>query len=158
MAFSSLVDDSRRTSAQMLAMGQSINIQRSPRPKPGTISSQKMTYTPAGSELEKMLYPKNFKPRQIEIQPQEKQETTQAADPEMIVEIHEQAKEPSKIIGDEDITVELKEEALMEEKPKETPSAPAWQRCRHYKLQGERAFCREYLGWCAKEKCSRPQP
>lgn len=158
MAFQSLVEDSRKMNAKMIAMGQSINIQRSPRPKPGTISAQKMTYTPAGSDLEKMLYPKNFKPRAYELETEKKANE----DAEIIQAITEQEeiKETPKIIGDDAIVMEpVKEEPQEEEKEEfvRPVMGPAWTRCKSYKAQGDRAFCKEYLGWCAKDKCARPK-
>jgi len=153
MAFQTLVEDSRRMNAKMIAMGQSVDIQKMPRPKPGTASARKATYTPEGTDVEKMLYPKNFKARTYEAEPQQKLETVNQ---EMVKEIQEQTREPAKIIGDDDITME--KQPASEESTEKTPLSPVWQRCRHYKPQGERAFCREYLGWCAKEKCSRPSP
>ncbi|MFA5125564.1 MAG: hypothetical protein WC462_00995 [archaeon] len=153
MAFQTLVEDSRRMNAKMIAMGQSIDIQKMPRPKAGTVSARKATYTPEGSDVEKMLYPKNFKARTYEEEPQKKLETV---NPEMVKEIQEQVQEPAKIIGDDEVIVNPKQQE--NEETLEKPClGPVWQRCRHYKAQGERAFCREYLGWCAKEKCSRPK-
>ena len=153
MAFQTLVEDSRRMNAKMIAMGQSVDIQKMPRPKPGTASSRQATYTPQGTDVEKMLYPKNFKARTYEEEPQQKLETVNQ---EMVKEIQEQTREPAKIIGDDDIAPAPRQQQTTENAEKPV-SGPAWQRCKHYKAQGERAFCREYLGWCAKEKCSRPQ-
>ena len=156
MAFSSLIDDTRRMNAKMIAMGQSVDIQKMPRPKPGSAAMQKATFTPEGSDLEKMLYPKNFKPRAYEAEPAMKIETVeQKESQEMIAEIGEQAKEPAKIIGDDAIVTAPKFSS--ESSAPRPTSGPAWQRCKNYKAQGERAFCKEYLGWCAKERCSRPQ-
>jgi hypothetical protein len=161
MAFSSIVEDSRKMNAKMIAMGQSIDIQKMPRPKPGTVSAQKAMYTPAGSELEKMLYPKNFKPRAYEPE----QETKSGDDAVIIQAVNEAEEEivkaPAKIIGDDDLIIQPKFTPKSTEENDTTTtranSMPMWQRCKHYKEQGQRAFCKEYLGWCAKEKCSRPK-
>jgi len=166
MAFSSIVDDSRRMNAKMIAMGQSVDIQKMPRPKPSAqAAAQRMTFTPEGSELEKMLYPKNFKPRTFDSETKSEDSQIIRAkenNSEMVKEIEEQTqatesqKEPAPIIGDDAIIIEAKRETAGEINQKSF-SAPRWERCKHYKAQGERAFCREYLGWCAKEKCARPQ-
>ena len=151
MAFSSLVDDTRRMNAKMIAMGQSIDIQKIPRPKPGTQMAQKQAmFTPSGSEVEKMLYPKNFKARTYQEEPQQKLQ----ANNQMVEEIQVQAKQPARIIGDDDITFSTKREQPAEKIGMDL-SGPAWQRCKHYKQQGGRDFCKEYLSLCGKGKCSR---
>ncbi|MFA6064743.1 MAG: hypothetical protein WCW44_00550 [archaeon] len=157
MAFSSLIDDTRRMNAKMIAMGQSIDIQKMPRPKQGSQMAQKQAmFTPSGSDVEKMLYPKNFKAQtyQMESAPQEKIQI--ANEQQMVDEIREQTREPAKIIGDDDLIEQPRRQAQLD-KTENAPSLPMWARCKHYKAQGDRAFCKEYLGWCAKEKCSRPK-
>jgi hypothetical protein len=156
MAFSSLIDDTRRMNAKMIAMGQSIDIQKMPRPKAGTQATQRQAmFTPSGSDVEKLLYPKNFKPQAyVASAPIEKIEI--ANQQQMVDEIREQTREPAKIIGDDDLIEQPRRQAQLD-KQSNAPSLPMWQRCKHYKAQGERAFCKEYLGWCAKEKCSRPK-
>ena len=163
MAFQSLVEDSRKMNAKMIAMGQSVDIQKMPRPKPGSQAMQKATYTPSGSDVERLLYPKNFKPRTYETTtPQQNAEiikATNSTNEEMAEEITQiqeqlQPKETPKIIGDDEGVIFQPKQPTFENT--KSFSAPAWQRCKYYKEQGERAFCREYLGWCAKEKCSRP--
>jgi hypothetical protein len=149
MAFSSLIDDTRRMNAKMIAMGQSVDIQKMPRPKAGTQMAQKQAmYTPSGSDVEKMLYPKNFKARTYE------EEEPKRVNVEMVEEIQIQAKEPAKIIGDDDIVFTPKP-VQNEEKKEICFSGPSWQRCKHYKQQGGRDFCKEYLSLCGKERCSR---
>ena len=148
MAFDSIIDDTRRMNAKMIAMGQSIDIQKMPRPKAGSQMAQKQAmFTPSGSEVEKMLYPKNFKARTYQEEPQQKLK----ANNQMIEEIQVQAKQPAKIIGDDAIiTQPIKEEI----QPKETcVNTPAWQRCKNYKQTGGRDFCKEYLSLCGKENC-----
>ncbi|MFA6268802.1 MAG: hypothetical protein WCW13_03945 [archaeon] len=162
MAFQSLVEDSRKMNAKMIAMGQSIDIQKMPRPKQGSIAMQKATYTPQGSDVEKLLYPKNFKPRAYEPETQQHSQiinATGAAQEEMTEEITQvqeqlQPKETPKIIGDDEGVIFQPKQPTLENT--KSFSGPSWQRCKYYKAQGERAFCKEYLGWCAKEKCSRP--
>ncbi len=159
MAFSSIVDDSRRMNAKMIAMGQSIDIQKMPRPKAGSQIAQKQAmFTPSGSDVEKMLYPKNFKPRAFEAETPTQiakaaEETNKAME---IVEevIEEQKVEPAKIIGDDALIIQPKREV---EDQSINAGKTMWERCKHYKVQGDRAFCREYLGWCVKDKCKRPK-
>jgi hypothetical protein len=152
MAFQSIVEDSRKMNAKMIAMGQSIDIQKMPRPKAGTQTAQRAAmYTPSGSDVEKMLYPKNFKER---VYAPEVEQKVEAVSQQMVDEIREQTREPAKIIGDDDIITPVKVEA----KSDNICSGPAWQRCRHFKEQGGRAFCKEYLSLCGKEKCSRARP
>lgn len=152
MAFSSIIDDTRRMNAKMIAMGQSVDIQKMPRPKAGTQSSQKQAmFTPSGSDVEKMLYPKNFKARCYEEEPQQK---AQCVSNQLIEEVQVQAKQPARIIGDDDITFSTKREQPTITKEMDF-SGPAWQRCKHYKQQGGRDFCKEYLSLCGKGKCSR---
>jgi len=150
MAFSSLIDDTRRMNAKMIAMGQSIDIQKIPRPKAGSQAAQKQAmYTPSGSEIEKMLYPRNFKPRAFETEPQQKLQDTQAVE-----EVQVQVKKAPRIIGDDDIVYSTNREQPSERKEMDL-SGPAWQRCKHYKQQGGRDFCKEYMSLCGKGKCSR---
>ena len=162
MAFNSLVDDTRRMNAKMLAMGQSIDIQGMPRPKAGSQIAQKHAmFTPSGSDVEKMLYPKNFKPRAFEAESapvtqktQQEAQKTQA----IVEEAMEEQKAATEIIGDIDMEEENvtrapeNTEAIAKPFPKNR-----WESCKHYKEQGNRAFCKEYLGWCAKDKCARPK-
>lgn len=152
MAFSSIVDDMRRMNAKMIAMGQSIDIQKMPRPKPRTIATQKQAmYTPTGSEIEKMLYPKNFRPRAYE-EPSRKEET--------IILTKKQEVE-AVIIGDEDLVIEQKNDAIIieqnfeAEKKENKPTQAPWQSRKYYKQQGDREFCKEFLCLCGKAKCSR---
>jgi len=162
MAFNSLVEDTKRMNAKMIAMGQSVDIQKMPRPKPGSIATQKATYTPEGSDIEKMLYPKNFKPITYETEKGEHATITQP-NPNT-EELIEKAMEEQ--TNQQTITDYQKNDAIViEAKPQEEKNpeelmqkcfAPPWKKCKHYKEQGQRAFCKEYLGWCAKEKCSRP--
>jgi len=155
MAFSSIIDDTRRMNAKMIAMGQSVDIQKMPRPKVGTQAQQRQAmYTPSGSDVEKMLYPKNFKPRTFESEEQNSTIIAAKENEQMAEEIQEQTREPAKIIGDDAVVFTPKSS---EEVSQKSVSAPVWERCRHYKAQGDRAFCKEYLGWCVKEKCKRPQ-
>ncbi len=168
MAFSSIVDDSRRMNAKMIAMGQSVDIQKMPRPKAGTQAAQRQAmYTPSGSDVEKMLYPKNFKARVFEESvpatnseisaPKEGNGKELEKAQEMVEEAMEEQSAEPKIIGDDDTEQEVQ--------PEEERAAPttkpfpknSWESCKHYKAQGDRAFCREYLGWCAKNKCARPK-
>ena len=147
MAFDSIIEDTRRMNAKMIAMGQSIDIQKMPRPKAGSQMAQKQAmYTPSGSDVEKMLYPRNFKPRAYETPVQKVQTNNQ-----MVEEVQEQARTPAKIIGDDAIiTPPVKEEI----QPKEAcVNLPAWQRCKNYKQTGGRDFCKEYLSLCGKENC-----
>jgi hypothetical protein len=152
MAFDSIIDDTRRMNAKMIAMGQSIDIQKMPRPKAGSQMMQKQAmFTPSGSEVEKMLYPKNFKARTYQEEPQQKLK----ANNQMVEEIEVQAttKQPAKMIGDDAIVMQPTRETTQ---TKETCfTGPAWQRCKHYKQQGGRDFCKEYLSLCGKERCSR---
>ncbi len=150
MAFNSLIDDTRRMNAKMIAMGQSIDIQKIPRPKAGSQMAQKQAmFTPSGSDVEKLLYPKNFKARVYE------EETPKvAANAQMVEEIQVQAKQPARIIGDDDITYSTNKKQPTERKEMDL-SGPAWQRCKHYKQQGGRDFCKEYLSLCGKGKCLR---
>lgn len=151
MAFSSLIDDTRRMNAKMIAMGQSVDIQKMPRPKAGSQMAQKQAmFTPSGSDVEKMLYPKNFKARCYE----EETPKMQVTNVQMVEEVQEQAKQPARIIGDDDITFSTKREQPAQAKEMDL-SGPAWQRCKHYKQQGGRDFCKEYLSLCGKGKCSR---
>lgn len=152
MAFSSLIDDTRRMNAKMIAMGQSVDIQKMPRPKPGTQMAQKQAmFTPSGSDVEKMLYPKNFKARVYE----EEQPKKVAMSTEMVEEIQVQAKEAPKIIGDDDNIIYTPKAAEQTKEKEMCFSGPSWQRCKHYKQQGGRDFCKEYLSLCGKERCSR---
>jgi len=156
MAFQSLVEDSRKMNAKMIAMGQSIDIQKMPRPKVGSQMAQKQAmYTPSGSDVEKMLYPKNFK-AQTYVAEESQAKIEVANEKQMVEEIKEQTREPAKIIGDDDLISQPRRQAEID-RTTDAPSLPMWARCKHYKAQGDRAFCREYLGWCAKEKCSRPK-
>ena len=150
MAFNTLIEDTRRMNAKMIAMGQSVDIQKMPRPKAGSVAAQKQAmFTPSGSDVEKMLYPKNFKARTYEETPQQKLQ----ANNQMVEEIEVQTKQPAKIIGDDAIVIEPVRESTT---TKETCfSGPAWQRCKHYKQQGGRDFCKEYLSLCGKDRCSR---
>ncbi|VVB76561.1 Uncharacterised protein [uncultured archaeon] len=167
MAFSSIVDDSRRMNAKMIAMGQSVDIQKMPRPKPGTQTAQRQAmYTPSGSDVEKMLYPKNFKARVFEESapasnseisaPKEGNGKELEKAQEIISAAMEEEQAAPKIIGDEDTEPEAPqaEERVATAKPFPRNS---WESCKHYKKQGNRAFCREYLGWCAEGKCARPK-
>ena len=160
MAFQSLVEDSRKMNAKMIAMGQSIDIQKMPRPKAGSQMAQKAAmYTPSGTDVEKMLYPKNFKPQSYVAETQTQAEKIEIANEnQMVDEIREQTKEPAKIIGDDEGIVYQPKQAIENDASSQKAfSGPMWTRCKHYKAQGERAFCKEYLGWCAKDKCSRPK-
>lgn len=154
MAFQTIVEDSRRMNAKMIAMGQSVDIQKMPRPKVGTQMAQKQAmYTPSGSDVEKMLYPKNFKARTFEPEPIQTQQ--QKVTQEIVDEIQEQERPvPAKIIGDDAIIEQPRREAQSDANT--VVSGPRWARCKHYKAQGDRAFCKEYLGFCAKDKCARP--
>ena len=150
MAFNSIIEDTRRMNAKMIAMGQSIDIQKIPRPKAGSQMAQKQAmYTPSGSDVEKMLYPKNFKARTYTEEPQQKLN----ANIQMVEEIEEQTKTPAKIIGDDAIIIQPTLESS--EQKEVCASGPAWTRCKHYKQQGGRDFCREYLSLCGKDKCSK---
>lgn len=170
MAFNSIVEGAQKMNAKMIAMGQSTDIQKMPRPKPGTqIAQKRMQFTPQGSDLEKMLYPKNFKPRSIEAEETQIVEKTEAATTESIEqqvtaekveEVMEEQKVAPKIIGDDDTPPIMPETQISsdEQTQNQRPFPKnAWESCKHYKSQGERAFCREYLGWCAKGKCTRPK-
>ena len=150
MAFNTIIEDTRRMNAKMIAMGQSIDIQKIPRPKVGSQAAQRQAmYTPEGSEVEKMLYPRNFKPRAYTEEPQQKLKTNT----QMVEEIEEQTKEPVKIIGDDAIVIEpiLK----VTEQKEVCFNGPSWTQCKHYKQQGGREFCKEYLSLCGKDKCSK---
>jgi len=162
MAFNSIVDATLKMNAKMIAMGQSVDIQKMPRPKAGTQAAQKQaTYTPSGTDVEKMLYPKNFKPRAFELS-ETKQEETQTQETNVTAQLVEEAVEEQKvvprIIGDDDV---LPRATIQTDANQTAPQKPfprnSWESCKHYKAQGDRAFCREYLGWCAKGKCSRPK-
>jgi len=169
MAFSSLVDDSRRMNAKMIAMGQSVDIQKMPRPKAGTQTASKAAmYTPSGSDVEKMLYPKNFKARVYEepvsaqnsevLAPKEGNGEAMEKAQEIIEEAMEEEQESApKIIGDDD--TEPVASIKQERNAPTTKPFPknSWESCKHYKKQGNRAFCREYLGWCAEGRCARPK-
>lgn len=165
MAFSSLIDDTRRMNAKMIAMGQSIDIQKMPRPKAGSQVAQKQAmYTPSGTDVEKMLYPKNFKPRAFE-EPETKvspkEETVTQAEIEIIGEAIEEEKVTPKIIGDEDMLSAPVQRAAPQEviangETKKISDKP-WENCMHFKVQGSREFCKEYLGWCVRGKCTRPK-
>jgi spore germination protein GerM len=163
MAFNTIVEDSRRMNARMIAMGQSIDIQKMPRPKVGTQAAQKQAmFTPEGTEIEKMLYPKNFKPRTFEAQNDSTIIPPKTNTEELVNKaMAEQETNGQKIISnyEENTTIiEAKQpEETEPEKLMEKCFMPAWKKCKYYKEQGNRAFCREYLGWCAKEKCSRPK-
>jgi len=43
------------------------------------------------------------------------------------------------------------DKAAAMEKPKE----PAWKACQYLKDAGERQLCKQYMSWCAKEKCKK---
>ena len=144
--------------AKMIAMGQSVDIQKMPRPKPGSQMAQKQAmFTPSGSDLEKMLYPKNFKPRTFDA---ESENTNNKNDAEIIQAVEEEiievVKEKPKIIGDDEGVIFEPKPTEEREVSSKSFSGTRWERCKYYKPQGERAFCKEYLGWCAKEKCPRP--
>lgn len=144
MAFSSIIEDTRRMNAKMIAMGQSIDIQKIPRPKPCSALAQKQAmYVPSGSEIEKMLYPKNFRARAYEEVPK-KEET--------IILTKKQEIEPVNIIKDDAIVIEPN---FKSEEKNITNNIKLWQNCKHYKQQGEKEFCKEYLCICGKEKCLR---
>jgi len=155
VAFQSIVEDSRKMNAKMIAMGQSTDIQKMPRPKAGSQMAQRQaTYTPSGTDIERMLYPRNFKERTYNLEEENKFEPIQQ---QMLDEIREQTKEPAKIIGDDDISIQPRIDST-KNKEQKSYCAPAWQRCRHYKEQGGKAFCKEYLSLCPKEKCLRAKP
>lgn len=185
MAFDSIVEGTLRMNAKMLEMGQSIDIQKMPRPKAGTRTAQKkIQYIPEGSEIERILYPKNFRAREITpdetiiakkeektmIENSTEQETTPTAEENSaqnqtqeknIIETEENQENGTAIIENE-LPIENmpKTEEIKKEKSATVFSQctkPAWENCKHYKAQGNRTFCREYMGWCAKEKCTRPK-
>jgi len=144
MAFSSIIEDTRRMNAKMISMGQSIDIQKMPRPKAGTITTQKQAmYTPSGSEIEKMLYPKNFRARVYEEIPK-KEET--------IILTTKQEVQLVNIIRDDAIVIEPSFEI---EKKENNSNLMPWQTCKYYKQQGGKEFCKEFLCLCGKGKCSR---
>jgi len=168
MAFSSIVDDSRRMNAKMIAMGQSVDIQKMPRPKPGTQTAQRQAmYTPSGSDVEKMLYPKNFKARVFEESapianseisaPKEGNGKELEKAQEIISEAMEEEQSAPKIIGDDDMEPETQSTEEREAPAAKPFPRNSWESCKHYKKQGNRAFCREYLGWCAEGRCARPK-
>jgi hypothetical protein len=162
MAFNSIVEGTLRTNAKMIAMGQSTDIQKMPRPKQGTQAAQRQaTYTPSGTDVEKMLYPKNFKPRAFELSEtkQEEQKTEEAnITAELVEETLEEQKTAPTIIGDDDTPPQMPKQTEGAEQQYQKPFPKnSWESCKHYKSQGERAFCREYLGWCAKDRCTRPK-
>lgn len=162
MAFNSIVDATLKMNAKMIAMGQSVDIQKMPRPKVGTQAAQKQAmYTPSGSDVEKMLYPKNFKARAFELSETKADEAkTEEANvtAQLVEEAVEEQKIVPRIIGDDDIPPQEIKMASSTQTDFEKPFPKnSWESCKHYKAQGDRAFCKEYLGWCAKGKCQRPK-
>ncbi len=171
MAFSSLVDDVKRTNARMISMGQSIDIQKMPRPKAGSASAQKQAmYTPSGSDLEKMLYPRNFAPRAYtEEKTVNNTEVLNNSTKEMLEEIEEQEQKKEvkpRMIGDDEIIISRSKQRtddrhcniiknVVVESQNGVYSPATWKNCRYMKEDGGRVFCREYLSLCAKEKCGR---
>jgi len=163
MAFQSLVEDSRRMNAKMIAMGQSIDIQKMPRPKANQAAMYKeATYIPSGSDVERMLYPKNFKACTYTI-PQESKPAPQ------IIDLSGEKEEAQTQVTCAEETEEKRVEAIEAlneaEEEMEMPRTvtesksyapqPAWKTCKHVKEEGGRVFCREFLSLCGKEKCSR---
>lgn len=174
MAFSSLVDDARRMNAKMISMGQSVDIQKMPRPKAGSASAQKQAmYTPSGSDLEKLLYPKNFAPRSYtEEKTENHTEVLNNSTKEMLEEIEEVAEQKAeekakpKMIGDDAVIMPRSKQRtddrhcniiknVVIESQNGVYSQATWKTCRYMKEEGGRVFCKEYLSLCGKEKCNR---
>ncbi|NMA44438.1 MAG: hypothetical protein GX950_01325 [Candidatus Diapherotrites archaeon] len=92
MAFKNLVEGTRKMNEKMIAMGQSIDIQKMPRPKGNTTYKSSPAMMAAGaSEVELMLYPKNFKSTPIN-----KTEELNNSTREMIENIKEQEERKKK--------------------------------------------------------------
>lgn len=167
MAFKSIIEDTRKMNEKMIAMGQSIDIQKMPRMKNNNSykSSPQMMNT-NGNDIEHSLYPKNFKTNNVRNNTEPLNNSTK----EMIEEVEEQTEkkvqEKPKIIGDEDIirprTRQTTDERhcniiknVVVESQNGIYSPATWKECRYMKEEGGRVFCREYLSWCGKEKCGR---
>lgn len=178
MAFSNIVEDSRRMNAKMIAMGQSVDIQKMPRPKPGSGSSrQAAMYTPSGSDVEKLLYPRNFKPRAFELEekPVNNTEVLNNSTKDMLDEIkdleeqttstEETTPQKPKMIGDDEMISTPRSRQKLDDRHGNIirgvvnssgggSFAPAtWLNCRYKKEQGDRIFCTEFHCFCMKEKC-----
>jgi hypothetical protein len=170
MAFKNIVEGTRKTNEKMIAMGQSLDIQKMPRPKGNSSYKSSPAMMAAGaSDIELKLYPKNFKASSIN-QTEQLNNSTK----EMIEEIKEQtqeteevAQEKPKMIGDEDIISRPRSKQSVNDKhcniiknvviesQSGVYSPATWKECRYMKEEGGRVFCREYLSWCGKEKCQR---
>jgi len=155
MAFQSLVEDSRRMNAKMIAMGQSIDIQKMPRPKANQAAQYKeATFVPSGSDVERMLYPKNFKPCTYKIEEKAivQEEANEESKTEVICEC-ESSPQDVVLINAVKEEEEIPKTVITEQRS--YAPQPAWKGCKHLKEEGGRAFCREFLSLCGREKCSR---
>jgi len=167
MAFKSIIEDTRKMNEKMIAMGQSIDIQKMPRPKENTAyRASSAMMSASGSDVEHLLYPKNFKANTIRNNIAPLNNSTK----EMIEEVEEQTEkkvqEKPKIIGDDDIIRPRSRQATDErhcniiknvviESQGRVYSHATWKECRYMKEEGGRVFCGEYLSLCGKEKCGR---
>lgn len=172
MAFKNIVESTRKMNEKMIAMGQSLDIQKMPRPKANTSAyrSSPAMMAAGASDIELKLYPKNFKASKIN-QTEELNNSTK----EMIEEIKEQTqeneeveiKEKPKMIGDDDIISRPRSKQPVNDKhcniiknvviesQSGVYSPATWKECRYMKEEGGRTFCREYHSLCGKEKCGR---
>lgn len=167
MAFKNIIEDTRRMNEKMIAMGQSIDIQKMPRPKSNTTyRSSPAMMSASGSDAEHLLYPKNFKASTVRNNTEPLNNSTK----EMIEEVEEQTEkkvqDKPKIIGDDDIIRPRSRQVtddrhcniiknVVVESQNGVYSHATWKECRYMKEEGGRVFCREYLSWCGKEKCQR---
>ncbi len=171
MAFKNIVEGTRKMNEKMIAMGQSLDIQKMPRPKGNSSYKSSPAMMAAGaSDIELKLYPKNFKASTVN-----QTEALNNSTKEMIEEIKEQtenneeveSKEKPKMIGDEDIISRPRSKQSVNDKhcniiknvviesQSGVYSPATWKDCRYMKEEGGRVFCREYHSLCGKDRCGR---
>lgn len=173
MAFKNLVDSTRKMNEKMIAMGQSIDIQKMPRPKGNTSAyrSSPAMMAAGASDIELKLYPKNFKSTPInkteELNNSTKEMIEDIKEQEETNEIENEVKEKPRMIGDDDIISRPRSKQAMNDKhcniiknvviesQSGVYSPATWKECRYMKEEGGRVFCREYHSLCGKEKCGR---
>ncbi|MCX6800596.1 MAG: hypothetical protein NTZ73_00190 [Candidatus Diapherotrites archaeon] len=56
-------------------------------------------------------------------------------------------------------TARMAEEISSDQQPKVNPAAnelqkPSWERCKYFKKEGEREFCKQFMSLCVRDKCT----
>jgi len=166
MAFKSFVENARQTNQKMASMGQSIDIQKQPRPKEGSTYTPSRQMTEAGAdEIEMKLYPKRFKGNNNFSELNNSTQKMIHNVEEDVVEV--EVKEKPKMIGDDDEVIIPRSKQVVDDRhcniikgvvndsTRGSYSKAGWEGCKHLKQDGNIAYCKEFLSLCGKERCRR---